>query len=396
MDGRERLKRNPEEAASIETPAWLRQMESILETLNEGVVIVDNRLRVIFANDAVTRLGGYERGEIQGLTPDTMFPPEDLPYIMRQHEAGQRYGRHRHEFYLPRKDGERIPAIFSGRVIQGPDGQDYVLLVVTDISAQKRVEEQLRESNALLEKRQREIEAELSLAARVQQSLAPRSLEWNHVSVEAYYSPARTIGGDFGVVLPHGDELLSLLVCDVSGHGISSALVANRIYSETLHELEHNTGPGRLLRRLHEFVHDRIAADGFYFTMAAGRFVQRSHRMTFAAAGHPPAMIVSNGRLRLLDSQSGILGCLRETAPSETADEIELTSGDRLVIYKDGLVEVFNKRDEMLGVEGLEELVHQSAKRSLPEMRQAILDGVTAWRHGPLADDVSLVIVELR
>ena len=122
------MKRNPEKVETIETPDWLRQMESILETLNEGVVIVDDRLRVIFANDAVIRLGGYERGEIQGRTPDTMFPPEDLPYIMRQHEAGQRYGRHRHEFYLPRKDGERIPVIFSGRVIQGPDGLLYVTL----------------------------------------------------------------------------------------------------------------------------------------------------------------------------------------------------------------------------------------------------------------------------
>lgn len=271
-----------------------------------------------------------------------------------------------------------------------------MLLVVTDISAQKRVEEQLRESNTLLEKRQREIEAELSLAARVQQSLAPRSLVWNHVSVEAYYSPAHTIGGDFGVVLPHGEELLSLLVCDVSGHGIGSALLANRIYSETLHELEHHTGPGKLLRRLHEFVHNRIGLEGFYFTMAAGRFVQRNRRMTFAAAGHPPAMLVSNGGLRLLDSQSGILGCLPDTAPSETPDEIDLTSGDRLVLYTDGLTEVFDTRGEMLGVEGLEDLVRQSAKRSLPEMRQAILDGVTAWRHGPPADDLSLVIVELR
>lgn len=111
VDGKEPLKQNPEEAAIMETPDWLRQMESILETLNEGVVIVDNQLRVIFANDAVIRLGGYERGELQGRTPNTIFPPEDLPHIMRQHEAGQRYGRHRHEFYLPRKDGEKIPAI---------------------------------------------------------------------------------------------------------------------------------------------------------------------------------------------------------------------------------------------------------------------------------------------
>jgi PAS domain S-box-containing protein len=380
----------------IQTPDWLRPMESILEELNEGVVIVDNQLRIVFANEALIRLGAYERGELQGHTPDAIFPPEDMPYIMQQHETGQRYGRHRHEFYIPRKDGEKIPAIFSGRMIHGPDGQDYTLLLMTDISAQKRVEEQLRESNSLLEKRQREIEAELSLAARVQQSLAPRSLVWNDVAVEAYYSPARTIGGDFGVVLPHGEELLNLLVCDVSGHGIGSALVANRIYSETVHELERNTGPGSLLRRLHDFVHDYIAPDGFYFTMAAGRFVQRGRRMTFAAAGHPPAMLVSGGELRLLDSQSGILGCLAETAPSESADEIDLTSGDRLVLYTDGLTEVFNQSDDMLGVEGLEGLVRESAKRALPEMRQAILDGVAAWRHGPLADDLSLVIVELR
>ena len=355
---------------TIQTPDWLRQMESILEELNEGVIVVDSQLRVLFANEALIRVGGYERGDLQGRTPEGIFPPEDLPYIMKQHETGQRYRRHRHEFYVPRKDGGKVPAIFSARVIQGPDGQEYVLLIVTDISAQKRVEEQLRESNRRLEKRQMEIEAELSLAARVQQSLAPRSLVWNDVAVEAYYSPARTIGGDFGVVLPQGDELLSLLVCDVSGHGIGSALVANRIYSETLHELEHKTGPGMLLRRLHDFVHDRIAPDGFYFTMAAGRFVQRGRRLAFAAAGHPPAMLVSNGGLRLLASQSGILGCLGDTAPSESADETDLNSGDRLVLYTDGFIEVFNKSDEMLGVKGLEELVRQSAKRALPEMRQ--------------------------
>ena len=379
-----------------ETPDWLRHMATILEELNEGVVIVDDQLRVVFANEALLRLGMYSRDEIRGRTPDAIFPAKDIPYLLRQHESGHRYGRSRSEFYLPRKNGERIPAIFSGRTIQGPDGQEYVLLIMTDISAQKRVEEQLRESNALLEKRHMEMEAELALAARVQQSLAPQSLVWNDLSVEAYYSPAHTIGGDFGVVLPQGDEFLNLVMCDVSGHGVGAALMANRIYSETFHALERRMGPGTLLRRLHDFVHDRIAVDGFYFTMAAARFSQHGRRVAFAAAGHPPAIVVSNGVLRLLDSQSGILGCLSETAPSESADEIELAPGDRLVLYTDGLVEVFNHHDDMLDVEGLAGLVRQSAERALPEMKQAILDGVTAWRHGPLADDVSLVIVEVR
>ena len=49
----------------------------------------------------------------------------------------------------------------------------------------------------------------------------------------------------------------------------------------------------------------------------------------------------------------------------------------------------------MLGVEGLEQLVRKSATRSLPDMKQAVLDGAAEWRHGGLADDVSLVIVEV-
>src|SRR5207247_3066384 len=176
---------------------------------------------------------------------------------------------------------------------------------------------------------------------------------------------------------------------DVSGHGIGSALVANRIYAETLHELEHNTGPGGLLRRLHTFVRDQIGVQGFYFTAAAGRFVQRGRRMTFASAGHPPTILVSDGRVHRLESRSAILGGLVDEPPSESVEEVDLISGDRLVLYTDGLIEVFNKRDEMLGIEGLEELVRGSAKKSLLEMKQLILDGVAAWSHVPLTDDMS-------
>jgi PAS domain S-box-containing protein len=149
-------------------------METILEELNEGVVVLDDQLRVIFANEALARMGHFERDEIQGRTPDAIFPSEDLfpisTDINRQHESGHRYCRHRSEFYFPRQDCGKISAIFSGRVVQGPHKQDYVLLTVTDISAQKGIEEQLRESNSLPQKRQDEISTELALAAHVQQS----------------------------------------------------------------------------------------------------------------------------------------------------------------------------------------------------------------------------------
>jgi PAS domain S-box-containing protein len=382
--------------AELQKPDWLLRMENILETLNEGVVITDDALRVVFTNEALLRLTGNERREIEGQSPEALFPAEDVPYLMQQYALAERSQHHRHEYNLPQKKGGRVPVIFSGRMITGPDGRRYSVLTVIDISEQVRIQEELRQANVQLELRQSEIEEELALAARVQQSLAPASLVWGRVAVEAYYSPVRTVGGDFGLVLPHSDELLSLLVCDVSGHGIGSALLANRIYAETLHELERNSGPGGLLRRLHTFVRDQIGLEGFYFTAAAARLVQRGRHMTFASAGHPPTMLVSDGGVRLLESRSAILGCVVDAAPSECVEEIDLTPGDRLVLYTDGFVEVFNDRDEMLGVEGLEDLVRKSAQKALPEMKQAILDGVAEWRQGPLTDDMSLVLVELR
>lgn len=107
-------------------------------------------------------------------------------------------------------------------------------------------------------------------------------------------------------------------------------------------------------------------------------------------------MLVSDGVLRLLDSQNGILGCLVDTAPSDSADNIDLATGDRLVLYTDGLVEVFNQSHEMLAVEGLAKLVRESATQRLAQMKQTILEGVTTWSSGPIADDLSLIIVELR
>jgi len=96
--------------------------------------------------------------------------------------------------------------------------------------------------------------------------------------------------------------------------------MANRIYSETLHQFERKAGPGTLLPNIYDFVQDRIAVDGFYLTMAAARFLQQGRHVSFAGAGHPPAILISNGIPRLIDSQNGILGCLSEIAPSESVD----------------------------------------------------------------------------
>ena len=121
-----------------------------------------------------------------------------------------------------------------------------------------------------LEQRQSEIEEDLLLAARVQQSLAPQSLVWGGMRVEAYFHPVRTIGGDFGLVSPLDDRHLNLLVCDVSGHGIGSALVANRIYSETMAQFRSGAPLSEMLRQLNRFVMHNLGSSALLFH-AGGR-----------------------------------------------------------------------------------------------------------------------------
>jgi phosphoserine phosphatase RsbU/P len=379
----------------FEQPAWLNDVTGILETLNQGVIINDACSRIIFANEIFQRMIGRPAEELLGRTITDFYPPEDVKTLKHHIEVRQTEGQDQYEFYLPQPDGKRMPVLITSRQIEDNEGAYYAVITATDITEQKRAENALREANIQLEQRHREIEEDLILAARVQQSLSPKSLVWGSSAVETFYQPVRTIGGDFGLVTP-GEEYLSIMVCDVSGHGIGSALVANRIYTETMSQIESGAGLTPMLRHLNRFVMHNIGSSVFYFTMAVARLNRAARLLEFAGAGHPPAMIVQPGKQpRLLESRSAVLGLLHDAVDVEATVEVPLESGDRVVIYTDGFTESFDAKQEMLGVDGFSDIVRDTAKLSLAQMKQEIVDRVAAWRSGPPADDMSLVVVEI-
>ena len=379
----------------IEKPDWLLQTEGILETLNEGVLILDDCMRFIFANQRMSEMTGLGVEELVGRSVSDFYEGEALEFLDRQIINTNTHGRNRYEFFVPHRDGHRVPVILSERVVEDLDGRAYSIITFTDITEQKLAQDQLRAANLLLAERQQEIDRDLKLAARVQQSLAPRSLEWGAFRVEALYQPVSTIGGDFGVVVPAGDDL-HLMVCDVSGHGITSALIANRIYTETMTLLRSNEPPAEMLRRLNQFVLHQIKVPGFYFSMAMARISAGPRSMSFLNAGHPPAIwLQRSGETKLLDARSAVLGLLEEAVHEQPAEELELQSGDRVMLYTDGISEAFNQRDELLGHHGLAEIARKAATKPLPEMKEQVLADVATWRHGPVTDDVSLVLIEV-
>jgi PAS domain S-box-containing protein len=380
----------------VEQPDWLQQIEGVLESLNEGVLISDDCQNIIFVNSNLKEMTGMTSNEIVGWDVYQLYAREEADFVVTQRERGLQVGHSRFEFVLPKKDGSRLPVIISARVVEDPDGRQFSIVTFTDISELKRAEHELREVNKKLEERHQEIQEDLKLAARVQQSLAPKSLVWGGVRVETFYHPVRTIGGDFGLVSSLDDHYLNLLVCDVSGHGIGSALVANRIYTEMMTQLRAGSALDTMLRQLNRFVMHNIGSSVFFFTVAAARIDRPGRRMIFAGAGHPPAMIAHDGaEPRLLESRSMVLGALPEAVDAEATLDVDLDAGDRVVLYTDGITDVFNSRGEMLGVEGVQKIVRETSLLPFNEMKKGILDSVAEWREGPPTDDVSLVLVEV-
>jgi phosphoserine phosphatase RsbU/P len=376
-------------------PEWLAQVRDVLETLNQGVIITDECPRVVYANALFQEMVGRSADELAGQYVKDFFPPEDVPFLLSRIGFRQLHGHDRFEFYLPQNSGGRLPVVIAARQLEDPDGRVYAIVTFTDIAEQKNAQMDLRRANLLLEARDRAMEEDLMLAARVQHSLAPMSLAWPSASVETYYQAARTIGGDYGLVTP-GDDYLTLLVCDVSGHGIGSALVANRIYTETISLIEGGVALTPMLQHLNRFVMQSLGSSFMYFTLAAARLSRDGRSLEFSAAGHPPALILRPGQApRFLESASTILGCFTDAVGPDSAVRIPIEAGDRVMLYTDGFTENFNSQGQMLGVNGLAEIARETSSLPLPIMKQEILDRVAAWRKGPAADDMSLILLEV-
>jgi sigma-B regulation protein RsbU (phosphoserine phosphatase) len=380
-----------------ERPQSLQQMEPILEKLNDGVVIADESGHILFVNSVFEEMTGIRRGEIIGRDARHLYDRAgEFALAQAFHRKSIETGRSREEFVLRTKSGGRLPVVVSVRVLYGPESGRFAIATLTDISDQKRTQEKLRTANARLEEYRREIEQDLVLATRVQQSLAPKPILWGDLRVDTFYHPARRIGGDFGLVAPV-EEHLNLLLCDVSGYGISSALLANRIYSETLTQMGDHAPLADMLRQLNSLEIQNAGVAGFFFTLAAARIDRGGRAMEFAGAGHPPAMIVQPGaEPRLLPSRSRILGTLPDAVDVDATLFVELERGDRILLYTDGLTDISDSGGEMLKVEGVQTFVRETALLPFSEMKEGILNRVRAWGAGPPSDDVSLVLVEVR
>jgi sigma-B regulation protein RsbU (phosphoserine phosphatase) len=152
-----------------------------------------------------------------------------------------------------------------------------------------------------------------------------------------------------------------------------------------------------MFAKLNRFLIEEINTPDLFVTLAAARINAHRRTMAFAGAGHPPAMLARGDQNpQLLESGSMVLGAIPDAVDVTTSVEVQLQPDDRIVLYTDGITDVFNSRGEMLGVSGIQEIVRQTSSLPGHEIKQGILDAVAASRSGPQTDDVCLMLVHVR
>lgn len=241
---------------------------------------------------------------------------------------------------------------------------------------------------------QRELVAvgqELETAWSIQQKVLPQRLpEVEGLELAVRYVPVSAVAGDFYDYL-QSERGLSLLVADVSGHGVPAALIASMVKIAYSAQLERIHKPSAVLSEINRILCGKIR--GQFVTGACLFFDAEERRLSYASAGHPPLVRVrSGGDASEVELDSVLMGFLAEATYRET--EVELRAGDKLVLYTDGITEAQNQSGDFYGVERLLTLLEARSDDDAETLASAIVDGVRSWSGRRFDDDVTLVVVE--
>jgi phosphoserine phosphatase RsbU/P len=250
-----------------------------------------------------------------------------------------------------------------------------------------RVQLELRASRHELARKQ----AELNFAREVQQALFPRQFPIDGgLDFAGICLPASGISGDYYDVLRLSDGRLAFAIADISGKGISAAILMSNLHAglRTLAAAGHS--PSDVCLQLNHHLHE--VTEGFRFaTLFYAEWNPAERRLRYINAGHnAPFLFGANGTRRLAAS-SPPLGIFNEGKFVE--DSLDLQAGDMIVLFSDGVTEAGQQRDNEFGESRLQAVVEAGRAEPLVEIQERVLVALRGWVGEDLEDDMTLLLV---
>lgn len=242
-----------------------------------------------------------------------------------------------------------------------------------------------------------ELSAELVQARRLHEALFPPQISDGPIRLAYRYEPMRDIGGDFLFVHTAPSGTLSVVLIDVSGHGIPAALAVNRIHGELqrLVAVQPEVGPDALLKDINTYALAALGAQGVFATAMCVRFDADARALTWASAGHPTAFVRStDGEMHELASTATMLGILDASEYDPSPKSLAFSPGDRLLAYTDGAMEARDAWGKELSMPGIAKLARAGWAAGEASVADLVMRAVVAHRDGGPMDDTLIVEVE--
>ena len=273
------------------------------------------------------------------------------------------------------------------------DGNSFTLASYDEVThameAQRRAVAQRKE----LERR---AARELEIARDVQARLFPQNLPpIGTLEYAGMCMQARQVGGDYYDFLDLGQERLGLVLSDIAGKGIAGALLmANlqaNLRSQCAIALEQ---PQAFLRSVNRQFFENTA-DGAFATLFFGEYDERSKRLRYVNCGHLPGLLMRrDGTIEKLEATCMVLGLFADW--NCEVEERQLSPGDSLILYTDGVTESFHEDDEQFGEERLVEALQKHRGLPARELITRLVEEVQRFSPHEQQDDITLIAAKCR
>ena len=378
----------------------IRRLFQAMEQSPAVVVITDLEGRIEYVNSKFSNLTGYSSDEVLGQNPRILAtgekPPEEYKELWDTITSGNAW---KGEFHNKKKNGDLYWESATIAPIKNNKGKfSQFLAIKEDITEQKIADQNLRESYQTIKTQQELLIEELDQARTTQLSLLPLSLpDIPNAQVAAKYVPMEEVGGDFYDVFELEPNVFGLLVADVTGHGVSAALLSFMFYSMFTNARNSENSPELTVSLTNEYLEGKVE-EGKFATMFYAVYNASTRQLTYSGAGHPCGFVIrpSTDEIIELDTEGVLIGFFSHENANYEEKTIQLHPEDKVLLYTDGILEVSDNQEEMLGSDRLKSLLLENKHGHIEDLLEQIYEfGNRFSEYSGFGDDITLLGLEV-
>jgi serine phosphatase RsbU (regulator of sigma subunit) len=237
----------------------------------------------------------------------------------------------------------------------------------------------------------------MQIAKDIQMGLLPANLpDLEHNTIAGLCVPAHQVGGDYYDFIERENSSYDLIIADVSGHSIGSALIMAETRTFIHARMDTIKQPAVMLNALNGYFLKDLDRSDLFVTMFYLQYNPLTHRLIYSNAGHNTPLLWKSKEKQIitLDAEGLIFGITNDITFEQKATDLE--AGDILLLYTDGIVEAEDENNNLFGIERLGKLLEEGSHLEPQELIDQIMTQgrfFTGMRH--FNDDITLVVMKV-